>query len=264
MTIHGARQKLKDNKEETVQNHELVERLLLIRKMLTDLKDEMKQSHSKAVLLVTSITLVFSHACVFFFEYGMVDEMDYWVGTLGLVVFALLEVVLFMWIFGGENAWKEIHKGCDMKIPRIFYYIMKYITPIYILVLLFAWGVQDGWGILVMQAVPVANRPYIWACRAGMLAVIALFMHFIWKRFHDEDKDSYWLPAALWGYPLLLLIASYPGLFGVDTNGMILLAVSWSLVFGACGFTIFKMCNVPAKSHDDFPDDQASVDTPAA
>ncbi|MEN6456954.1 MAG: MerR family transcriptional regulator [Prolixibacteraceae bacterium] len=42
MTIHGARQKLKDNKEETVQNHELVERLLLIRKMLTDLKDEMK------------------------------------------------------------------------------------------------------------------------------------------------------------------------------------------------------------------------------
>lgn len=42
MTISGARQKLKDNKEETVQNHELVERLLSIRKMLTDLKDEMK------------------------------------------------------------------------------------------------------------------------------------------------------------------------------------------------------------------------------
>lgn len=41
MTINGARQKLKDNKEETVQNHELVERLLSIRQMLTDLKDEM-------------------------------------------------------------------------------------------------------------------------------------------------------------------------------------------------------------------------------
>lgn len=41
MTINGARQKLKNNKEETVQNHELVERLLSIRQMLTDLKDEM-------------------------------------------------------------------------------------------------------------------------------------------------------------------------------------------------------------------------------
>ncbi|MEL7588274.1 MAG: MerR family transcriptional regulator [Prolixibacteraceae bacterium] len=41
MTINGARQKLKDNKEDTVKNHELVERLLSIRQMLTDLKDEM-------------------------------------------------------------------------------------------------------------------------------------------------------------------------------------------------------------------------------
>ena len=41
MTINGARQKLKNNKEETVQNHDLVERLLTIRQMLTDLKEEM-------------------------------------------------------------------------------------------------------------------------------------------------------------------------------------------------------------------------------
>jgi len=41
MTINGARQKLKDNKNETIDNHELVERLLSIRQMLTDLKEEM-------------------------------------------------------------------------------------------------------------------------------------------------------------------------------------------------------------------------------
>lgn len=41
MTIKGARQKLKDNREETVKNHELVERLLTIRQMLTDLKKEL-------------------------------------------------------------------------------------------------------------------------------------------------------------------------------------------------------------------------------
>ncbi|MGD9555440.1 MAG: MerR family transcriptional regulator [Mangrovibacterium sp.] len=40
MTISGARQKLKTNREETVKNHELVERLLSIRQMLTDLKAE--------------------------------------------------------------------------------------------------------------------------------------------------------------------------------------------------------------------------------
>ncbi len=41
MTIHGAKLKLRDNREETVRNHELVDRLLTIRQMLTELKDEM-------------------------------------------------------------------------------------------------------------------------------------------------------------------------------------------------------------------------------
>jgi DNA-binding transcriptional MerR regulator len=41
MTINGARQKLKDNREETTKNYEMVERLLKIRQMLTELKEEM-------------------------------------------------------------------------------------------------------------------------------------------------------------------------------------------------------------------------------
>jgi len=230
---------------------------------ITFLKDEMKFSHGKAVAAVSAITIIFSHACVFFFEQGLVDEMDYWVGTFGLVVYALLEVIVFMWIFGGENAWKEIHKGCDMKIPRVFYYIMRYLTPLYILGLLFAWGIQDGWGILVMQGIPVENRPYIWACRVGMLAVTALFLHFIWKRFHDDDKDSYWLPTVLWGYPLLILIASYPGLLGIDTNGLLLLAVSWSAVLILCIYVIYRMCTIPPRRHDDFPEETETADKPA-
>ena len=40
MTIKGARQKLKDNKEETIENHELVDRLKNIRQMLVDIRNE--------------------------------------------------------------------------------------------------------------------------------------------------------------------------------------------------------------------------------
>ena len=41
MTIKGARQKLKDNKEETIETYELVDRLKNIRQMLVDIKNEM-------------------------------------------------------------------------------------------------------------------------------------------------------------------------------------------------------------------------------
>lgn len=40
MTIKGAQKKLKDNKEDTFQNYEVVSRLQEIRQMLIDIKDE--------------------------------------------------------------------------------------------------------------------------------------------------------------------------------------------------------------------------------
>ncbi len=41
MTIKGAQKKLKDNKEDTLQNFEVVNKLQEIRKMLLDIKEEM-------------------------------------------------------------------------------------------------------------------------------------------------------------------------------------------------------------------------------
>ncbi len=43
MTLKGAKQKLKDNKEETLDNHELVERLQAIKQMLLDIKNELDE-----------------------------------------------------------------------------------------------------------------------------------------------------------------------------------------------------------------------------
>ncbi|WP_321287471.1 MerR family transcriptional regulator [uncultured Sunxiuqinia sp.] len=41
LTIKGAKQKLKDNKEDTLKKHELVDRLQTIKQMLIDIKDKM-------------------------------------------------------------------------------------------------------------------------------------------------------------------------------------------------------------------------------
>jgi len=42
LTLKGAKQKLKDNKEDTLDKHELVDRLKTIRQMLIDIKDKME------------------------------------------------------------------------------------------------------------------------------------------------------------------------------------------------------------------------------
>ncbi len=62
------------------------------------------------------------------------NEFDYWAGTVALVVFALAEIILFAWVFGMDKGWKEITTGADIKVPVVFKYVIKYVTPLFLLI----------------------------------------------------------------------------------------------------------------------------------
>lgn len=62
------------------------------------------------------------------------NEFDYWAGTVALVIFALVEIILFAWVFGMDKGWAEINRGADIKIPIVFKYIIKYISPVFLLI----------------------------------------------------------------------------------------------------------------------------------
>jgi len=222
---------------------------------ITFLKDEMKFSHKAAVITVGSICFLSSHLVIFFFQHGVLDEMDYWAGTFGLVAYALLEVILFIWVFGIENAWKEFHNGCDVEIPGFFKFVMKYLTPLYILGILLAWGIQDGWPTLIMAHTSAASRPIIWVTRLLMLIVTALFMHFCWRRFKEEDQESFLVPTTIWGFPLIILISTYPGLLPVRTEALLSVVGAWGLIILLSIFCIIKLLTVPKQQHDDFPEE---------
>ena len=57
-------------------------------------------------------------------RYGVLDDWDFWGGTFGLVLVAVIETMIFMWIFKPENAWRSIHQGADIQIPRIFKFVI--------------------------------------------------------------------------------------------------------------------------------------------
>ncbi len=96
------------------------------------LKDEFGWKHKNAAWFFGLIILVLGLPCVLYFKEGVFDEYDYWAGTVGLVVFALFEIILFAWIFGMDKGWKEINAGADIKVPTIFRFIIKYVTPLFI------------------------------------------------------------------------------------------------------------------------------------
>ena len=98
------------------------------------LKDEFKFNNKKASFTFALVTLALGLPVVLFFQQGVFDEFDYWAGTVALVVFAMFESILFSWFFGADKGWSEFMKGADMKLPNIFRYILKYITPVLLII----------------------------------------------------------------------------------------------------------------------------------
>lgn len=155
------------------------------------LQDEFNVSRKKAALICGAVLFVTGMLIIVFLKHGFLDEIDYWAGTFGLVLFAFIEVIVFVWIFGRENAWNEITKGADIKIPKIFKFILTYVTPVALALILIAWTVQEMIGKLFMKGVAQADVPYIIGARVLMLillAAICILIHIAWKRKNKAIK----------------------------------------------------------------------------
>lgn len=137
---------------------------------------------------------------VLWLEYGFLDEWDYWAGTFGLVLFAVVEVILFVWVYGPENAWRSIHEGADIRIPRIFKGIITVVTPLYLLFILGWWGVTDALPILLLDKAagggPLTSEalPYVIASRALLVAMGLGFLWLVrvaWRRNGYDDRAGF-------------------------------------------------------------------------
>jgi SNF family Na+-dependent transporter len=67
------------------------------------------------------------------------DVMDFWIGTVCIFLLATVQVIVVGWLFGIENARKEAERGAALHIPRVFWFIIKYVSPLYLLAIFGMW-----------------------------------------------------------------------------------------------------------------------------
>ncbi|WP_016988287.1 sodium-dependent transporter [Flavobacterium sp. ACAM 123] len=99
------------------------------------MRDEFGWSKNKGAWSFGAMILVLGLPTVIFFKEGVFDEYDYWAGTVSLVVFAMFETILFSWIFGMDKGWREITSGADIKVPNIYKFIIKFVTPVLLIII---------------------------------------------------------------------------------------------------------------------------------
>jgi SNF family Na+-dependent transporter len=153
------------------------------------MEDEFKMSRRRATATLAVIVLISVQFVVFFLKYGFLDEMDYWAGTFGLVLFAFMETVLFMWVFGGRKALNEMNDGGNIVIPGIFYFIMKYITPLVLFAIMLWWFVQDAIPTLLLSKADPQNVPYIWGARILMVLLFSGLCYLVNKAWNRENRE---------------------------------------------------------------------------
>lgn len=149
------------------------------------LEDEFNLSTKQATVILGLATFVLCQPAIFLLGKGVLDELDFWGGQLCLVVFATIEAILFGWVFGMEKAWTEMHVGSDITIPRIYRFIIKYVTPLFLLFILGFWCVQEWAPFIFLKNVPAENVPYIIATRlmlVGFFVLLVFLVRVVWKR----------------------------------------------------------------------------------
>ena len=144
---------------------------------------------NEPTLYVVALCLVGSVMVIYFTEGAVFwSTIDFWVGTFLILILAMLEIIAFSWVFGLEIGWDEIHRGAQITIPAVFRFIMKWVAPVYLLVVLIAFCIQN----LPASIEQIGQQPMAQLALA-MLALVGLIL--MWcvrigeKRWRDLGMD---------------------------------------------------------------------------
>ena len=118
--------------------------LSMLQPALAFIKDTTQLSHKKAISILFLITTLGAYFVLFNSkDLKALDTLDYWIANLLMVFLATAQILIFGWHIGIKKGLEDAHKGSKIKIPKFYNFIIKYVTPLLLISILFNWV----WGI---------------------------------------------------------------------------------------------------------------------
>lgn len=154
------------------------------------LEDEFDLGKRDAVLIFGVVTFLLCQPAVLLMNYGVIDELDWWGGTFALVLFGTIEAILFSWVFGIDKAWDEIHKGASWRLPIVYRFIIKYVTPVALIAILGFYCWQNGYDMLMMKHVAKENMPIVLFMRIYLLTLFTILGSMVFLAWRKRKKDT--------------------------------------------------------------------------
>jgi SNF family Na+-dependent transporter len=153
--------------------------------------------HRAATMLVAALALG-GNVFVLWFSKGLIalDTLDFWIGTFMIFVVAGTQIICFSWIFGVDKALEETHRGAQIRIPAAFRFIIKYVSPTYLLVIFvgFCWYNVPGYVRTVIgdpdNGVPADSAAILaWIVIVSTIALLMIVTGIGARRWRAMDLD---------------------------------------------------------------------------
>ncbi|MCB1237573.1 MAG: sodium:calcium symporter [Verrucomicrobiae bacterium] len=112
------------------------------------IEEAMNLGRKMSVALLGFITAVGCGFVVYFSkDIRALDTLDFWVGTFLIFILATIQVILFSWVMGVDRGFEEAHKGAAIRVPGIFRFILKYVSPLFLLIVFVMWLLVNVFGV---------------------------------------------------------------------------------------------------------------------
>ncbi len=112
------------------------------------LEEALRLNRKQSVAILGVLTAVGSGLVVYFSEnVKALDTMDFWVGTFLIFVLSTIQIIVFGWILGVDKGLALAHEGAAIRIPRFFRFVMKYVSPLFLLLIFGLWVATNVLGV---------------------------------------------------------------------------------------------------------------------
>ncbi len=153
--------------------------LSMLQPAIALLEEGLGLNRKASVSLLGFITLMGTGFTLYFSEGTLALGMfDFWVGTFFIFLLALFQTVLFGWVLGIKRGMAELDSGAEIRVPRLVGYLLRYVSPVYLLMIFVFWLYQEittqnnnKFQIIVTQPVAAMSVAFI-----GLVVILFLFL----------------------------------------------------------------------------------------
>lgn len=126
-----------------------------------------------SVTLLGFVTLMGTGLVIWFTQdLAALDAMDFWIGSFSIFLLATIQTLIYGWVLGPRRGREELERGALLPIPRMFDFVIRYISPVYLLSVFGLWIHQKG----AESVTAIQTNP---AVRITLLFIISVIIFFL-------------------------------------------------------------------------------------